>query len=195
MLQNVGLSCFPICRTCLRDPSSLVCNLSSRMYMPAASLMSEISPFWSLKLILVMLHLSRGGCSGNPLSLGKEAHFKKMLDARFIQPSICMGLGPRTHSKEVQAGTLVPGYRHLHKVMRKDVFPFPLIDECLDTLFGFSKLDANLALHQIKILALNRKKTVLWYSLSLCLWGMVCVMPLLPFQEPWKNLVLHGVGG
>lgn len=104
-----------------------------------------------------------------------------------------MGLGPRTHSEEEQAGTLVPGYRHLNKVMRKDAFPFPLIDECLDTLSGFAKLDANLALHQIKILALNRKKTVLWYSLSLCLWGLVCVMPLLPFQEPCQNLVLHGL--
>lgn len=69
-----------------------------------------------------------------------------------------MSLGPRSHSEEGQAGTLVPGYRHLNKVMRKDVFPFPLIDECLDTLSGFAKLDANLALHQIKILALNRKK-------------------------------------
>lgn len=61
-----------------------------------------------------------------------------------------MGLGPRTHSEEGQAGTLVPGYRHLNKVMRKDAFPF--------SLSGFAKLDANLALHQIKILALNRKK-------------------------------------
>lgn len=69
-----------------------------------------------------------------------------------------MGLGPRIHSEEGQAGTLVPGYRHLNKVMRKDAFPFSLIDECLDTLSGFAKLDANLALHQIKILALNRKK-------------------------------------
>lgn len=69
MLQNVGLSCLPICRTCFRDPGTLVCNLSSRTYMPAASLMSEISPFWSMKLILVMWRLSRGGCSGNPLSL------------------------------------------------------------------------------------------------------------------------------
>lgn len=124
---------------------------------------------------------------------GKEAHFKKMLDARVIQPSISAWAGPRTHSEEGQAGTLVPGYRHLNKVMRKDAFPFPLIDECLDTLSGFAKLDANLALHQIKILALNRKKTVLWYSLSLCLWGLVCVMPLLPFQEPCQNLVLHGL--
>lgn len=68
-----------------------------------------------------------------------------------------------------------------------------LSDECLDTLSGFAKLDANLALHQIKILAFNRKKTVLWYSLSLCLWGLVGVMPLLPFQEPCQNLVLHGL--
>lgn len=104
-----------------------------------------------------------------------------------------MGLGPRTHSEEGQAGTLVPGYRHLNKVMRKDAFPFPLIDECLDTLSGFAKLDANLALHQIKILAFNRKKTVLWYSLSLCLWGLVCEMSLLPIQEPCQNLVLHGL--
>ena len=43
---------------------------------------------------------------------------------------------------------------------RKDVFPLPLIDECLDTLSGnvwFLKLDANSAFHQIKIRPEDRR--------------------------------------
>ena len=45
---------------------------------------------------------------------------------------------------------------------RKDVFPLPLTDECLDTLsmnVCFSKLDANSAFHQIKIRPENQRKT------------------------------------
>jgi hypothetical protein len=50
----------------------------------------------------------------------------------------------------------------LNNVTRKDVFPLPLIDECLDTLTGnvwFSKLDANSAFHQIRISPKDRQKT------------------------------------
>ena len=55
-------------------------------------------------------------------------------------------------------------YQRLNNVIRKDVFPLPLIDECLDTLSGnvwFSKLDANSAFHQIKIRPENKRKTAL----------------------------------
>jgi hypothetical protein len=53
-------------------------------------------------------------------------------------------------------------YRKLNNVTRKDVFPLPLIDECLDTLTGnvwFSKLDANSTFHQIRISPKDRQKT------------------------------------
>ena len=53
-------------------------------------------------------------------------------------------------------------YRKLNTVTRKDVYPLPNIDECLDTLSGntwFSKLDANSAYWQVKIREEDRKKT------------------------------------
>jgi hypothetical protein len=53
-------------------------------------------------------------------------------------------------------------YRKLNNVTRKDVFPLPFIDECLDTLTGnvwFSKLDVNSAFHQIRISPKDRQKT------------------------------------
>ena len=45
-------------------------------------------------------------------------------------------------------------YRALNEVTVKDVFPLPLVDECLDTLAGsmlFSKLDVNSAYWQVGI--------------------------------------------
>ncbi|MCG7869896.1 MAG: DDE-type integrase/transposase/recombinase, partial [Candidatus Thiodiazotropha taylori] len=53
-------------------------------------------------------------------------------------------------------------YRKLNNVTVKDVFPLPLVDDCLDTLAGsvwFSKLDANSAYWQINIRAEDRHKT------------------------------------
>ena len=53
-------------------------------------------------------------------------------------------------------------YRKLNTVTKKDVYPLPLIDQCLDTLAGnqwFSKLDANSAYYQIKIKVSDRPKT------------------------------------
>ena len=46
--------------------------------------------------------------------------------------------------------------------LKKDVFPLPLADNCLDTLAGnkwFSKIDANSAYWQIGIKESDRKKT------------------------------------
>ncbi len=53
-------------------------------------------------------------------------------------------------------------YRGLNSVTVKDVFPLPLIEECIDTLAGstlFSKLDANSAYWQVKVRPSDRKKT------------------------------------
>jgi hypothetical protein len=45
-------------------------------------------------------------------------------------------------------------YRALNKVSKKDVFPLPLVEECIDALAGnmwFPKLDATWGYWQIKI--------------------------------------------
>jgi hypothetical protein len=53
-------------------------------------------------------------------------------------------------------------YRALNALTTKDVFPLPLVDECLDTLAGnvwYSKLDANSACWQVKIKSEDCSKT------------------------------------
>lgn len=53
-------------------------------------------------------------------------------------------------------------YRALNAATVKDVYPLPLLDECLDALAGnrlFSKLDANSAYWQVPIKESDRKKT------------------------------------
>lgn len=53
-------------------------------------------------------------------------------------------------------------YRALNKVTKKDVFPLPLVDECLDTLTGnvwFSKLDADWAYLHVKVKDSDKEKT------------------------------------
>jgi hypothetical protein len=55
----------------------------------------------------------------------------------------------------------VAGELHNPKTI-KDVFPLPLVDECLDTLAGnvwYSKLDANSAYWQVKIKPEDCSKT------------------------------------
>jgi transposase InsO family protein len=93
----------------------------------------------------------------------EEAHLKKMLDAKVIEPS---------NSEWASAPVLVRkrdgkvrwciDYRALNSVTVKDVFPLPLVEDCLDTLAGniwFSKLDANSAYWQVRINEKDRKKT------------------------------------
>ena len=53
-------------------------------------------------------------------------------------------------------------YRALNAITRKDVFPLPIIDECIDSLIGntwFSKLGANSAYFQIKVNENYKSKT------------------------------------
>ena len=57
----------------------------------------------------------------------EEAHFKKMLDAGSAPVLI--------RKKDVQVRRCLD-YRRLNNVTRKDVFPLPLIEECLDILSG-----------------------------------------------------------
>ena len=100
-----------------------------------------------------------------PLSFAGEekAHLQRMEEAGVIQPS---------HSEWASAPVLVRkrdggvrwcvDYRGLNAITRKDVYPLPNIEECLDTLSGtrwFSKLDANSAYWQVRIAEEDRKKT------------------------------------
>ena len=54
------------------------------------------------------------------------------------------------------------GYRALNAVTRKDVYPLPRIEDCVDSLEGniwFSKLDANSAYWQVQMDESSREKT------------------------------------
>lgn len=85
----------------------------------------------------------------------EEKHLNKLLDAGVIEPSISEWASAPVLVRK-KDGTLrwCVDYRALNKVTKKDVFPLPLVDECLDTLTGnvwFSKLDANWAYLQVKV--------------------------------------------
>ena len=93
----------------------------------------------------------------------EEAHLKKMLAEGVIQPSICDWASALVLIRKRDGNVRwCIDYRGVHSVTEKDVFPLPLVDDCLDTLVGnkwFSKLDANSAYSQISIKESNRKKT------------------------------------
>ena len=85
----------------------------------------------------------------------EEANLKKMLDAGVIQESTSEWASlPVLVRKRDGTVRWCIDYRQLNNVTVKDVFPLPLVDDCLDTLTGsvwFSKLDANSAYWQINI--------------------------------------------
>jgi hypothetical protein len=67
----------------------------------------------------------------------EEAHLEKMLDAGVIQPSISeWASAPVLISRKDGQVIWCLDYRKLNNVTRKDMFPLPLIEECLDTLTG-----------------------------------------------------------
>ena len=86
-----------------------------------------------------------------------------MLDAGVIQESSSDWAAPPVLIRKRDGSVRwCIDYRALNDVTIKDVYPLPLVDECLDTLAGsvwFSKLDANSAYWQIKIREKDRKKT------------------------------------
>ena len=93
----------------------------------------------------------------------EEAHLQKMLKAGVIQESTSdWASAPVLIRKRDGSVRWCIDYRALNEVTVKDVFPLPLIDDCLDTLSGsiwFSKLDANSAYWQVQIKEEDRKKT------------------------------------
>ncbi|VDH99672.1 Hypothetical predicted protein [Mytilus galloprovincialis] len=95
----------------------------------------------------------------------EESHLKKMLDAGIIEPSISeWASAPVLVRKRDGNVRWCIDYRKLNSVTKKDVYPLPLIDECLDTLAEnewFSKLDANSAYYQVKVKDSDKEKTSL----------------------------------
>ena len=93
----------------------------------------------------------------------EEAHLKKLLDAEVIRPSCSdWASNPVLIRKRDGSVRWCLDFRSLNNVTVKDVFPLPIIEECLDTLAGnvwFSKLDANSAYWQIPIADGDIKKT------------------------------------
>ena len=93
----------------------------------------------------------------------EESHLQKMLDAGVIKPSISdWASAPVLIRKRDGSVRWCIDYRALNAVTVKDVFPLPLIEECLDTLADntwYSKLDANSAYWQVRIKPEDRKKT------------------------------------
>ena len=93
----------------------------------------------------------------------EEAQLKKMLGAGVIRPSVSeWASAPVLIRKRCGSVRWCVDYRALIALTIKDVFPLPLVDECLDTLAGnvwYSKLDANSAYWQVKIKPEDCSKT------------------------------------
>ena len=100
-----------------------------------------------------------------PLSFAAEekAHLDKMERAGVIQPSQSEWASAPVLVRKRDGGVRwCIDYRALNSVTRKDVYPLPNIEECLDTLAGntwFSKLDANSAYWQVRISDQDRRRT------------------------------------
>ena len=93
----------------------------------------------------------------------EEAELQKMLDAGVIKPSVSdWASAPVLIRKRDGTVRYCLDFRALNAISTKDVYPLPLVEDCLDTLTGsqwFSKLDANCAYWQIGIREEDRKKT------------------------------------
>ena len=97
----------------------------------------------------------------------EEAQLKKMLGAGVIRPSVSeWASDPVLIRKRCGSVRWCVDYRALNALTIKDVFPLPLVDECLDTLAGnvwYSKLDANSAYWQVKIKPEDCSKNSIYY--------------------------------
>ena len=93
----------------------------------------------------------------------EELHLKKMLAAGVIQPSYSeWSSAPVLVRKKDGTVRWCIDYRKLNEVTIKDVFPLPLIRDCLDTLYGtqfFSTLDLSWGYWQIVVNEADRHKT------------------------------------
>lgn len=93
----------------------------------------------------------------------EENHLHTMLEAGVIEPSTSEWASPPVfvRKRDCKVRWCID-YRKLNSVTKRDVYPLPLIEECIDTLSGnewFSKLDANSAYYQIKVKESDKDKT------------------------------------
>ncbi|MCG7866422.1 MAG: RNA-directed DNA polymerase [Candidatus Thiodiazotropha taylori] len=122
-----------------------------------------------------------------------------MLQARVIQPSSSeWGSPPVLVRKRDGSVRWCVDYRALNNVTVKDVYPLPLVEDCMDMLSGnvwYSKLDANSAYWQIRIKPEDCKKTAFLTKYGLfefvrMAFGL-CNAPATYARA--MNLVLHGL--
>jgi len=107
----------------------------------------------------------RHGLRRTPLGFQdeEEAHLKQMLDNGVIQPSASeWAAAPVIVRKKDGKYRYCVDYRSLNQVTRRDSYPLPLIEECLDALVDnrfFSTLDMASGYWQILIDPADRHKT------------------------------------
>ncbi|GFN98331.1 Pol polyprotein [Plakobranchus ocellatus] len=93
----------------------------------------------------------------------EDAHLDKMLETGVMQPSTAGWASlPVLVRKRDGSVRWCVDYRALNNITRKDVFPLPRIEECVDALDGnlwFPKLDANSAYWQVRLDDASRPKT------------------------------------
>jgi hypothetical protein len=93
----------------------------------------------------------------------EEKHLESMLSAGVVQPSMSAWSSPPVLVRKKDGSVRwCIDYRALNNVTCKDVFPLPLIEECIDTLSGvkfFSTLDMASGYWQIELAEEDRHKT------------------------------------
>ena len=93
----------------------------------------------------------------------EDKHLQSMLDNNIIRPSFSDWSSPPVLVRKKDGSVRwCIDFRKLNDVTVKDVFPLPLIEECLDTLAGsefFSTLDMASGYWQIEIAEQDRPKT------------------------------------
>ena len=93
----------------------------------------------------------------------EEQHLQSLLDAGIVVPSTSDWASPVVLVRKKDGGVRwCIDYRKLNDVTRKDSYPLPNIEECLDTLAGstiFSTIDLQQGYHQIEMDPEDRRKT------------------------------------
>jgi hypothetical protein len=133
------------------------------------------------------------------IPLGFEKEEEAHLDNRVIQPSSSEWASVPVLVRNKDGGMRwCIDYRKLNSVTVKDVYPLPLIEECMDALSGnvwFTKLDANMAYWQVHLSPEDRKKTAFITKYGLfeftCMGFGLCNAPA-TFARA-MNIVLRGL--
>ena len=93
----------------------------------------------------------------------EEKHLKKMLDCKVIQPSTSEWSSPSVLIRKRDGDIRwCIDFRAINQVTRKDAYPLPLIEQCLDALAGvvyMSTLDMNSGYWQLLLAIADRAKT------------------------------------